>query len=107
MGGYFVPNTTISGTVGNPGIPFFNSPFGGFFETPNGGFGMSLAGQSYFSLENLFWLLGYKPPQPYSFPSLACSPFAYVAGLGQPFSFSPDARHLYVCSSIAAVIVVY
>jgi 6-phosphogluconolactonase len=107
MGGLIQPNTQISGTAGNPGIPFFNSPFGGFFETPNGGFGMSLAGQSYFSLENLFWLLGYKPPQPYAFTALAGSPFANGGGLGQSCSMSPDGRHLYVGSTIAAVIVVY
>lgn len=86
MGGYFQPNTSISGVVGAPGIPFFNSPTGGFFETNIGGFGFSLSGQSYQELGNAYYQLGYKNPSVFTLAALAGSPFSTNGSKGVAIS---------------------
>jgi DNA-binding beta-propeller fold protein YncE len=104
MGGYFVPNTVISGTVGNPGIPFFNSPTGGFYATPAGGFGYSLSGQGFSELNTLNYFLGFKPLEPFAITQIAGSPFALPQA---STCLSPNGTFLLTPDTTNSVVHVY
>lgn len=76
MGGLIVPGTTIHGAIANPGIPFADSPTGGFYETPTGGLGLSIAGQGYLDVESNLFTLGYKPAAAFALSQVTGSPFS-------------------------------
>ena len=94
MGGFLIPNTTISGGVANPGIPFHDSPTGGFYETPMGGLGVALSGGKYFELEKTGFIFGYKPAGAFAFSAVAGSPFA-TSVYGGTIAITPDNRFIY------------
>ena len=94
MGGFLIPNTTISGGVANPGIPFHDSPDGGLYETASGGIGIALAGGAFFELDFESFLLGYKAPKAFAMAVLPSSP--YVTGLApHAIAFSPNGTFLF------------
>ena len=106
MGGFLIPNTTVSGGVANPGIPFHDSPNGGLYETANGGIGIALSGGAFFELDQKSFLLGYKPVQPFTLIAVAGSPFA--TGVN-PYSVavSPDGAHVFVANYADATLSVF
>lgn len=89
MGGFIVPNTTVHGTVGNPGIPLADSPTGGIYETPGNGVGISLVGIPYSVLERYFYSLGGVPIIKPNFAVIQGSPYAAV-GNPQSIALSKD-----------------
>ena len=94
MGGILIPGTTIHGGIDNPGIPFSDSPSGGFYETGSGGLGVSLASRSFLEVNNLGATLGYKPPQPFQVSALSGSPYATSTTQPVDMVTTPDGLHV-------------
>ena len=107
MGGFVQPGTTIHGVVASPGIPFFDSPTGGFYETADTGLGIALAGSTYFKLTNKFFNVSKATPPTGILSAIAGSPFV-TQGVGSRLpSISPDGLHVFVPNYNSAAVTVY
>jgi len=100
MGGIIIPGTTIHGGIANPGIPFSDSPSGGFYELANGGLGVSISGLQCLTINANSLTLGRKLGYTYSLSTVGN--YGATAG-GDGLAMSPNGLLLAVANNTNGV----